>query len=173
MVQDYWPSPTSMKAENIVLSTVAIFTLAFILLTLNSTDSPEEGNNWQIANVCLADHNSLSTHDHAQLVIVINGTEVDIESNIGIGDPDCNGMKGIHTHDNTGRLHIETPSPMPAPLGAFFEIWGESFSEDEIMGHKSDQSHEIILTVNGEVNQLYDEYRMQDGDQIHIEFREI
>ena len=82
-------------------------------------------------------------------------------------------MKGIHTHDNTGRLHIETPSVMPAPLGAFFEIWGESFSQNEIMGNKNDSNHEIVLTVNGEVNHLYDEYVMQDGDQIRIEYRAI
>ena len=173
MVQYYCPSRTSMKAENAVLSTVAIFTLTFILLTLNSPNSPSEEKNWQIANVCLADHNSLASHEHVQLAIIINGSEVEIESNIGIGDPGCDGMKGIHTHDNTGRLHIETPRVMPAPLGAFFEIWGESFSQNEIMGNKNDSNHEIVLTVNGEVNHLYDEYMMQDGDQIRIEYRGI
>ena len=162
-----------MKVENVVLSTLAFFTLAFLVLALNTSDSPSEEKNWRIASVCLADHNSLSSHDHAQLTIVINGSEIDIESNIGIGNPDCDGMKGIHTHDNTGRLHIETPSPMPAPLGAFFEIWGESFSENEIMGYKNDSNHEIVLTVNGEINELYDEYMMQDGDQIRIEYRAI
>ena len=172
MVQYYCPPRTSMKVENVVLSTLAFFTLAFLVLTLNTSDSPSEEKNWRIASVCLADHNSLSSHDHA-LTIVINGSEIDIESNIGIGNPDCDGMKGIHTHDNTGRLHIETPSPMPAPLGAFFEIWGESFSENEIMGHKNDSNHEIVLTVNGEINELYDEYMMQDGDQIRIEYRAI
>ena len=173
MVQYYCPPRTSMKVENVVLSTLAFFTLAFLVLALNTSDSPSEEKNWRIASVCLADHNSLSSHDHAQLTIVINGSEIDIESNIGIGNPDCDGMKGIHTHDNTGRLHIETPSPMPAPLGAFFEIWGESFSENEIMGYKNDSNHEIVLTVNGEINELYDEYMMQDGDQIRIEYRAI
>ena len=173
MVQYYCPPRTSMKVENVVLSTLAFFTLAFLLLTINTSDSPSEEKNWRIASVCLADHNSLSSHDHAQLTIVINGSEIDIESNIGIGNPDCDGMKGIHTHDNTGRLHIETPSPMPAPLGAFFEIWGESFNENEIMGYKNDSNHEIVLTVNGEINELYDEYMMQDGDQIRIEYRAI
>ena len=173
MVQYYCPPRTSMKVENVVLSTLAFFTLAFLVLTLNTSDSPSEEKNWRIASVCLADHNSLSSHDHAQLTIVINGSEIDIESNIGIGNPDCDGMKGIHTHDNTGRLHIETPSPMPAPLGAFFEIWGESFSENENMGYKNDSNHEIVLTVNGEINELYDEYMMQDGDQIRIEYRAI
>ena len=81
-------------------------------------------------------------------------------------------MKGIHTHDNTGRLHIETPSVMPAPFGSLFRDW-ESFSQNEIMGNKNDSNHEIVLTVNGEVNHLYDEYMMQDGDQIRIEYRGI
>ena len=79
-------------------------------------------------------------------------------------------MKGIHTHDDTGKLHIETPSPMPAPLGAFFEIWGESFSDEGIMGNNADDEHEVVLTINGEVNSLYEEYLMQDGDIIEIEY---
>ena len=80
-------------------------------------------------------------------------------------------MKGIHTHDDSGRLHIETPSSMPAPLGAFFEIWGESFSEQEILGNYADDEHEVVLTVNGEVNSQYEEYMMEDGDTIDIEYR--
>ena len=59
---------------------------------------------------------------------------------------------------------------MSAPLGAFFEIWGESFSNDEIMGHKADGQHEVLLTINGEVNSLYEEYMMEDGDIIEIEY---
>ena len=41
------------------------------------------------------------------------------------------------------------------------------------MGYKNDSNHEIVLTVNGEINELYDEYMMQDGDQIRIEYRAI
>ena len=170
MVQDYWPSPISMKAENVVISIAGIFTMVFLYLVMTSADSIQDDNNWQISEVCLDDHNSLHTHEHVQLTIIINETQVEISPNIGIGDPGCNGMKGIHTHDNSGKLHIETPSPMSAPLGAFFEIWGESFSDDEIMGHKADGQHEVLLTINGEVNSLYEEYMMEDGDIIEIEY---
>ena len=170
MVQDYWPSPISMKAENVVISIAGICTIVFFYLVMTPTDSVQDENNWQISNVCLDDHNSLDTHEHVQLTIIINGTRVEISPNIGIGDPGCNGMKGIHTHDDTGKLHIETPSPMPAPLGAFFEIWGESFSDEDIMGNNADDEHEVVLTVNGEVNSLYEEYLMEDGDIIEIEY---
>jgi sulfur carrier protein ThiS len=61
---------------------------------------------------------------------------------------------------------------MPAPLGAFFEIWGESFDDQEIMGHIADDEHEVVLTVNGEVNLLFEEYIMEDGDIIEIEYRQ-
>ena len=112
-----------LKAENAVLSTVAIY-IGLYTLTLNSSNSPSGRKNWQIANVCLADHTNSLSHEHVQLAIIINGSEVEIESNIGIGDPGCDGMKGIHTHDNTGRLHIETPSVMPALWEPFSRFGG-------------------------------------------------
>jgi hypothetical protein len=172
MVQDYWPSPIFMKAENVAISIAGFCTVVFIVLVMTSNDAIPEGDNWQISNVCLDDHNSLDTHNHVQLAIIINETQIEIGPNIGIGDPGCNGMKGIHTHDDSGKLHIETPSPMPAPLGAFFEIWGESFDDQEIMGHIADDEHEVVLTVNGEVNLLFEEYMMEDGDIIEIEYRQ-
>tara|TARA_B100000941_G_scaffold88028_1_gene60939 strand:+ start:407 stop:928 length:522 start_codon:yes stop_codon:yes gene_type:complete len=171
MVQDYWPSPISMKAENVIISVAGLCTVIFLYLTITSTETVQDENNWQISDVCLDDHNSLATHEHVQLTIIINGTQVEIGPNIGIGDPGCDGMKGIHTHDDSGRLHIETPSPMPAPLGAFFEIWGESFSEQQILGHYADNEHEVVLKINGEVNSLYEEYLMKDGDIVDIEYR--
>lgn len=171
MVQDYWPSPISMKAENVIISIAGLCTVIFLFLVVTSPETVQDENNWRISDVCLDDHNSLATHEHVQLTIIINGTQVEIGPNIGIGEPGCDGMKGIHTHDDSGRLHIETPSPMPAPLGAFFEIWGESFSEQEILGHYADDEHEVILTINGEVNSLYEAYIMEDGDIIDIEYR--
>lgn len=165
-----------MKSEDAVLSAIAIFTLIFLFLLASSDDTildADDENNWAITDICLDDHNSLATHEHVQIEIVINGSKVSIGPNIGIGDPGCSGMRGIHTHDNTGKLHIETPSPMDAPLGAFFQIWGESFSEEVIMGNYSDETHEVVLTVNGEVNYLYDSYMMMDGDQIEIEYRSL
>ena len=41
------------------------------------------------------------------------------------------------------------------------------------MGNYSDETHEVVLTVNGEVNYLYDSYMMMDGDQIEIEYRSL
>ena len=81
-------------------------------------------------------------------------------------------MRGVHTHDDTGRLHIETPSQIDAPIGAFFNIWGEIFNSEQIFDNIADSDHEVIMLVNGEVNDEFENYIMLDGDTIKISFEE-
>ena len=81
------------------------------------------------------------------------------------------GMRGIHTHDDTGRLHIETPSQISAPIGAFFNIWGEVFNSEQILDNKVDSDHEIVMFVNGEINQDFENYVMLDNDVIEIHYQ--
>ena len=80
-------------------------------------------------------------------------------------------MRGIHTHDDSGRLHIETPSQISAPIGAFFNIWGEVFNSDQILDNKVDSEHEIVMFVNGEINQDFANYLMLDDDVIEIHYQ--
>jgi hypothetical protein len=40
----------------------------------------------------------------------------------------------LHTHDFSGRLHIETPTAVNYTLGNFFHIWGQPLAEDNIGG---------------------------------------
>ena len=95
-----------------------------------------------------------------------------ISQNIGIQDSECpDGMRGIHTHDDSGRLHIETPSQISAPIGAFFNIWGEVFNSDQILEYKVDSEHEIVMFVNGEINQDFENYLMLDNDVIEIHYQ--
>ncbi len=93
-------------------------------------------------------------------------------------------MRWIHVH-NAGengqltKLHIETPSKMNVPLGAFFEIWeregGPSLTDDrkfDINGNGvSDwDEFEITMTVNGDSNRNFEEYVMEDLDNIELTF---
>ena len=81
-------------------------------------------------------------------------------------------MRGIHTHDDTGKLHIETPSEMDATLGSFFNIWGESFDEDEILGNHENSDYEIVMYVNGVLNSEYEQYSLQNNDNIEIRYQQ-
>ncbi len=173
MVQDECVCPGTVKMESILLPIAVLATAAFAAVVLFSpstlTDEPAD---WEIVDVCLAGHNEIVSHDHATLRIFIDGSEVTIAANIGIDDSECDGMRGIHTHDETGKLHIETPTPMNAPVGAFFEIWGETFNENQILNSVADEDSEVVMYVNGELNDEYQNSVIHNNDVIEIHYRD-
>lgn len=125
-----------------------------------------------ILDVCIDDHSGALTHVHSSLSIVINGTPEVIESNIGINDGVCTGLRGIHTHDSSGTLHVETPSSIDAPLGAFFQIWGETFNSNQILNNFANSNKEVVMTVNGVLSNQFENYLLQDDDVIVIQYRD-
>ena len=40
----------------------------------------------------------------------------------------------IHTHDGSGRIHIEAPAAVNYNLGNFFHVWGMPLAADNIAG---------------------------------------
>ena len=125
-----------------------------------------------ILNVSIDDHSGALSHEHATLRILINGTQVPIEANIGVNDGQLRGLRGIHTHDDTGTLHIETPTPMDAPLGAFFRIWGRTFNSGQIFSNVANTNKEVVMLVNGVLNFEFETYNIQEGDVIEIRYRD-
>jgi hypothetical protein len=67
-------------------------------------------------------------HVHTHLTIYLNGEALAVPQNIGIesGPPRCFYL--IHTHDHSGKLHIEAAAPGTFTLGQFFAIWGETLN---------------------------------------------
>jgi hypothetical protein len=87
----------------------------------------------------------LAYHVHAHLDVFVNGKAVRVPGGIGINtadpgvqsgrDPDGPTYGGIrlcerpcisplHTHDGSGVLHTESPTPTPNRLGQLFKEWG-------------------------------------------------
>lgn len=63
-------------------------------------------------------------HLHAQLAIYLpDGTSGEVPADIGVGS---NCMYWLHTHDDTGKLHVEAPATTAATLADFLEIWRRS-----------------------------------------------
>ena len=173
MVQDECVCPGAMNMESMLLLGAGLMTAAFVAVVVFApstlTDEPAD---WEIVDVCIEGHSSELDHYHATLRIFIDGSEVSIASDIGINDSECDGMRGIHTHDGTGRLHIETPTQMNAPIGAFFEIWGETFNENQILYKVADEDSEVVMYVNDELNDDYQNAIIHDNDIIEIYYRE-
>ena len=163
-----------MAIEKVLLMGAILTTTVFVgIVILDSEDIIDLPDYWDIESVCLNSHTSEITHYHVNVEIIIDGDDYLIANNIGIDDSDCpDGMRGIHTHDDTGKLHIETPSDMDATLGSFFNIWGKNFDEDEILGNHENSDYEIVMYVNGKSNSEYEQYSLQNNDNIEIRYQQ-
>ena len=129
------------------------------------------------------EHSGLARHDHITLQVFIDGNPYVVESAIGIQTDACNGnenyMHTIHTHDDTGRLHIELNDPGNISLGVFFDIWGHHFNETGIFDYRVNATHEMVMHVHAsgesatEDNRVtsFDDYLLQNGEVIEIHYR--
>jgi hypothetical protein len=141
------------------------------MIVLSSTaDDPDP-----LSNECVTHEMNLGRHDHSVLSIFINGNERQIPENMGINTDVCNEQGGnmhtVHTHDATGKLHIETEANVDMPLGVFFDIWGVHFNETGIFDYRVSNTHELIMTVDGVTNTEFDDYLLVDGKEIVIIFQ--
>jgi hypothetical protein len=62
-------------------------------------------------------------HIHQHLDIYVNGKKVAVPALIGI-DQQAQFLTQLHTHDNSGIVHVESPTKRPFRLGEFFGEWG-------------------------------------------------
>ena len=89
----------------------------------------------------------LAYHVHAALEILIEGEQVTVPKNTGIRS---NCIFWLHTHDDTGLMHIEAPEQRDFDLGQFFAVWGQPLSSTQLLNATTDATHSITATVNGE-----------------------
>jgi hypothetical protein len=110
-------------------------------------------------------HYNLAMHTHQMLRIVILGEEQLIPANVGIQG---NIMRPVHTHDTTGQLHVEAACIRDFTLGDFFEIWGERFDGECILGYCADENNQVRMFVNGGENVEFENLVLRDGQVIEI-----
>jgi hypothetical protein len=121
-------------------------------------------------------------HMHTTLKIIINGEHVTIPKHVGI-DPmlykthelDKYGIKDpriypLHTHDTSGVIHIESTKIRTFTLGQFFDVWGETFSEDCILDRCNEKSNKVRMYVDGIETFEFRDYVLKDGEVIIIEY---
>ena len=140
--------PQSMERGTLIFVSLSL-SMALILVGANILQSPEPiVEDDRILQVCLQSHSEEMLHYHATLSIVIRGENQVIPSDTGV-IPGC--MRGIHTHDETGTLHIETPEAMEARLEHFFQIWEQPFTSTQLLDVTVGDGESISLTVDGEL----------------------
>ena len=107
-------------------------------------------------------------HNHAHLDIFINGQPYKVPSQIGITGR-C--FYWLHTHDESGVIHIESPVVKNYTLGQFFDIWNKTSSNNQIFGDIANGKNIPTVYVNGKklssgVN--YKDIKLNQHDEIAI-----
>ena len=147
---------------------------AFIILYLvytnwgfwdSSRPNPKDD---ELLNITFSEHTNLALHIHPFLNISIDGRPVVIPENIGITEK---GMHVIHTHDETGKIHIEGPTPHQFHLKDFFAIWGKKFNQTCVLDFCENSTHTIKLYLNDIPDNRYGELPLIDRDKIKIEVK--
>jgi hypothetical protein len=85
-------------------------------------------------------------HIHAHLDIFINGVYFLVPSQIGIPG---NCFYWLHTHDESGKIHIEAPMQRDFTLGQFFDIWNKKLGNDQIFNYVANANNPLNVYVNG------------------------
>jgi hypothetical protein len=89
-------------------------------------------------------------HIHAHLDVLVDGRAVPVPANIGI-DRTRGTISPLHTHDDSGVIHIESPVRRQFSLGEFFSEWQVSLSGDNIGGLHATDGKVLRVFVNGNV----------------------
>lgn len=154
----------SIDKITVIIGAIGLLVLGGIMgLTIN------QQRNFKPRLQCVQHSQSLSMHIHPNLQININGAPYAIPANIGVS-PSC--MMAIHTHDETGKIHLEYPQTHEFKLGDFFANWNEVLSKDQIMNNRVDDTHTMTMTVNGEPSNEFENLILKDEQQIVINFSE-
>lgn len=111
---------------------------------------------------CLANgHQSIFAHIHMGLEITVDDQPEIIPANVGINST-C--MSELHTHDETGEIHVETVSVGrldELTLTDFFAVWNKS-SERE--------GYTLEITQDGEIINSVEEVKFRDGSVVKMSY---
>jgi hypothetical protein len=101
------------------------------------------------SNVPCGPSEVFARHEHAHLTIVIRGQLRPVTANIGIT---ATQICWLHTHDNTGIIHIEANDRRTLTLGDFFAVWRQPLSATVIDGERAAGGESVQATVNQQVS---------------------
>ena len=86
-------------------------------------------------------------HIHQHLDIYVDGHRVTVPAGVGI-DPAA-GFAPLHTHDDSGVIHVESPTVRTYTLGELFAVWGVRLTPSCLGGSCAGGGRQLRVYVNG------------------------
>jgi hypothetical protein len=117
-------------------------------------NSPSGGTGSAVDGITCLSQEGANLHIHTHLALFVAGKQIQIPQYIGFAQnaaiPGGGCLYWIHTHDQTGIIHVESPELNPPgggpyTLGMFFDIWGQPLSRNGVAGFNGP----VTAYVNG------------------------
>ncbi len=105
-------------------------------------------NRLEKIHVPFSDMQSTALHTHPQLRIDVHGSQIAVPANIGIS-PAGQSMAALHTHDESGMIHVESPVVRTYTLGEFFDVWGVRLTKQCLGGYCTNGTNKLAAFVDG------------------------
>ncbi|MFL6502951.1 MAG: hypothetical protein ACJ70W_05380 [Nitrososphaera sp.] len=135
----------------------------------NATDTTNE--NLEIDGVECVRAEQFAFHIHTKFSITIDNKSYPVPAGIGIIPDNC--IYWLHTHDNSGIVHIESPIKKAFTLGQFLQIWNRFNSSDTVIQNITNNNINgtVVVNINGTQMSNSTDYRnieLKDQDEISL-----
>jgi hypothetical protein len=119
----------------------------------NNRDTADGGQGQPVMGLeCLATMPE-TYHVHTHVSIILNGEALAVPSEVGIVRPTTGScFYSIHTHDTSGKIHIESSGPGTFTLGQLFAIWGQPLTSTNVAA-LTGMPVTVYVTDNGVVTE--------------------
>lgn len=155
-----------MKKNQTYILIGAVVLIAALFALGRFTSNSNSAGVWQDTQIaCLpSGHQNLAFHIHPNLQIIVDGEAESIPANVGT-PPSC--MAEVHTHDSTGRLHVESADSTKEntlTLNDFFAVWDRDIARE---------GYELSASVNGSSVEDPASVVLQDEMNIVLEYESV
>ena len=139
------PAPTPTPIQLVIGGTIG-------QVTFPDGDTATGGQGQQVDGInCVGSLNN-QFHHHVHLSLFVNGTQIAVPKGTGMKDPGHNSFiyhadcfYALHTHDQTGIIHIEPRTSLTFTLKQWFDLWGEPLSTNGFAGYTGS----VAVYLNG------------------------
>lgn len=122
-------------------------------------------NNMQKAGLQPLTAEGTVVHVHQHLDIVINGKNMAVPGEMG----DIDGyVSALHTHDDSGIIHLESPDTKNYTLGQFFDEWGVALNDNCVATYCSNDQNKLVVAVNGQPIQHPRDHILAAHEEIEV-----
>ena len=99
-------------------------------------DSGDGGQGQPVSGIECAPSMDETYHVHTHLSVFLNGEALAIPTHLGIVQTGASTTcyYNIHTHDQSGKIHVEAPAAALFTLGQLFAIWGQPLDTTNVGG---------------------------------------